>query len=65
MVYTEINCDFVEQFALTQVSYVLVKFLQRYERMESLGSQGNIKKDTGLIMSPAHGVKVRLCRSQG
>ena len=64
MVYTESSCDFVEQFAFTQVSYVLVRFLQRYERMESLGPRGDIKKDTGLIMSPVHGVKVRLCRSQ-
>ena len=52
----------VEQFALAQVSYVLVKFLQRYEAMESVEPEVCIKKDTGLIMSPERGVRVRLRR---
>ena len=43
---------------------MLVRYLQMYGRMESLEPQGDSKKDTGLIMSSEHGVKVRLCRSQ-
>ena len=42
---------------------MLVKFLQRYEQMESVEPEVFIKKDTGLIMSPERGVKVRLRRS--
>jgi len=53
-----------EQYALNEASFVLVKILQRYDKIEALdmGLSG-IKKDVGLTLSPANGVNIRLHRA--
>ena len=52
----------VEQYALNEASFVLVKILQKFDRIEAL-DMGPIKKGLTLSLSPANGVKVRLHRA--
>lgn len=49
-----------EQYAITEASFLIVRLLQTYDRMDWLGEQGRISKAFGLIMYPAKGVPVRL-----
>lgn len=52
-----------EQFALTEVSYVLVRMAQHYEKIEALDPSKIVPKTVRLNLVPLHGVKVRLFRS--
>jgi len=52
----------VEQYALNEASFVMVKMLQRYDRIEALDT-GEIKKSVTLTLSPAGGVNIRLHRA--
>lgn len=52
----------VEQYALNEASFVLVKFLQGYDGLEAL-DLGPIRKGLTITLSPAKGVKVRLHRA--
>lgn len=59
----ELNADGdIEQFALNEASLVIVKFLQRYDKIEAL-DMGPIIKGLALTLSPGEGVKVRMHRS--
>ncbi|TKA57540.1 hypothetical protein B0A49_13148 [Cryomyces minteri] len=66
-----------QQYALTEAAYLVVRFLQRFDRIDPVsgadadaaadaaGSRaapaaGKVEKGLGLIMSPRHGVRVRL-----
>ncbi len=51
-----------EQFALTEVSFVIVRMLQRFEKLESLDPGREISKVMNLTLVPRNGVKVRLFR---
>ncbi|KAJ4290904.1 hypothetical protein N0V90_010100 [Kalmusia sp. IMI 367209] len=57
-----------QQFALTEAAYVIVRLLQRFERMEGVGNswepvekggEGFVRTTVTLTMAPADGVKVR------
>ncbi|KAI9875794.1 MAG: hypothetical protein M1830_007994 [Pleopsidium flavum] len=49
-----------QQFALTEVSFVIVRLLQRFEKIESLDPAKKISKVVSLTLMPRNGVKVRL-----
>ncbi|KZF23725.1 cytochrome P450 [Xylona heveae TC161] len=49
-----------QQFALTLASYVVVRILQRFDKIEPVDSSTPIEKFLSLTISPANGVKVRL-----
>ncbi|KAI1269457.1 cytochrome P450 [Xylariaceae sp. FL1019] len=50
-----------QQFALTEANYVIVRLMQRYDRMESLmGKDEAVKHNLHLTDSIGNGVKVRL-----
>ncbi|KAE9972846.1 hypothetical protein BLS_008316 [Venturia inaequalis] len=55
-----------QQYALTEASYLLVRLVQRFDRIEFVGEAegGRLKKGFGLTMFPADGVKVRLRRAE-
>ncbi|KAK1990763.1 cytochrome P450 52A12, partial [Colletotrichum falcatum] len=50
----------VEQFALTEAAYLIVRLVQRFESMEWLGPEGKPRKDLHLTMAPKDGVNIRL-----
>jgi cytochrome P450 len=52
-----------QQFALNEASFVLVRFLQHYDRIEAVDMVSPPKKKMGLTLSPAEGQKVRLHRA--
>ena len=55
-----LDADFViEQFALTEASYVAVRLLQRFDSMQNLDF-GELTYNLTLTSSPGDGVKVRL-----
>jgi chaperonin cofactor prefoldin len=43
---------------------VLVRFLQRYDKIEHLDADKPIKKLVGIALVPADGVKVRMRRAK-
>jgi hypothetical protein len=53
--------DCVEQYALNEVSFVLVRLLQRYDKIESL-DDGPIVKQITMTLSPGN-VSVRMHRA--
>ncbi|TID17005.1 cytochrome P450 alkane hydroxylase-like protein [Venturia nashicola] len=55
-----------QQYALTEASYLLVRFVQCFDRIESMGEAegGRLRKGFGLAMFPADGVRVRLRRAE-
>lgn len=53
-----------EQYALNEASFVLVKFLQQYDKIEALDMTSELVKGMTLTLTPAHGVKVKLHRAQ-
>jgi cytochrome P450 len=58
------NLSATEQYALNEASFVLVKILQRYDKIDALDmGPGGIKKEVTLTLSPANGVNVRLHRA--
>lgn len=54
----------IEQMALTTASYVIVRLLQHFERIEDVDVDvdGLVKTDLGLTLSPTNGTRVRLFR---
>jgi cytochrome P450 len=52
-----------QQFALNEVSFVLVRFLQRYDRIEAVDKVSPLKKKLSVILGPAEGQKIRLHRA--
>jgi len=52
-----------QQFALNEVSFVLVRFLQRYDRIEAVDMVSPLKKKLSVILGPAEGQKIRLHRA--
>ena len=53
----------VEQYALTEASFVVVKILQRYDAIEALDMTGKIKKGLSFTLKPGDGVKVKMHRA--
>jgi len=49
-----------EQFALTEASYVTVRLIQRFDRMENLDPELTPKHNLTLTSCSASGVQVRL-----
>ncbi|KAL2193416.1 cytochrome P450 [Corynascus similis CBS 632.67] len=49
-----------QQFALTEASYVTVRLLQRFDKMESLLGNEDVRHNLTLINTIGNGVKVRL-----
>jgi cytochrome P450 len=49
-----------QQFALTEASYVTVRLLQRFDRMESLLGDEEVRNHLTLINTVGNGVRVRL-----
>jgi hypothetical protein len=49
----------VEQFALTEASYVAVRLLQRFDKIENLDPE-TVVRNTLSLTSSTNGVKVRL-----
>ncbi|TVY43863.1 Cytochrome P450, partial [Lachnellula occidentalis] len=49
-----------QQFSLTEASYVIVRLLQRFDKMEYLGKQPVIRHNLGLTNSPADPVELRM-----
>ncbi|KAI9883373.1 MAG: hypothetical protein M1823_004863 [Watsoniomyces obsoletus] len=53
-----------QQFALTEVSFAIVRFMQRFDAIEGVGDPSELlKKGVGVVMMPMHGVPVRLHRA--
>ena len=50
----------IEQFALTEISYVTVRLLQRFDKMEDMETERAIKYQLAITMRSAQGVKVKL-----
>ena len=50
----------IEQFALAEAHYVLVRFLQRYDRMVSMEAPGPIRYNMTIITRNGKGCKVKL-----
>jgi hypothetical protein len=52
----------IEQYALNEASFVIVKLLQRYDKIEAL-DMGPLKKGITATLAPADGVKVKMHRA--
>lgn len=54
-----------QQFALTEASFVLVRVLQQFDAIEpaNRAQMQKLRKEQGITMWPADGVKVRLHRA--
>ena len=50
----------VEQFSLTETSYVVVRFLQRFDRIENMEEPGPIRLHHAIENRSGSGVQVRL-----
>lgn len=48
-----------EQFAYTEASYLIVKFLQRFDKVENMEGPGEIKLHTAIENRSGTGVHVR------
>ena len=51
---------FTEQFAFTEASYLIIRFLQRFDNVENMEGPGEIKLHTAIENRSGTGVKVRL-----
>lgn len=49
-----------EQYSMTQVAFVLTRFLMRYDTMEKPIGQDNLRKGWQTVLTPGDGVKMRL-----
>ena len=49
-----------EQFALTEISFVIVRMAQRFEKIETSSLTEQIPKGLRLTLVPRNGVRVRL-----
>ena len=49
-----------QQFALTEMSYTIVRILQRFERIEKYWDEKKQKLKAEIVLSPATGVQVGL-----
>lgn len=49
-----------QQYALNEGAFVLVRLLQKFDRVEAMDMTGKIKKGLAIVLSPGDGVKVRL-----
>ncbi|RDL38562.1 uncharacterized protein BP5553_02902 [Venustampulla echinocandica] len=49
-----------QQYALNEASFVIVKMLQRYDKIEALDMTAPLKKSLSLTLAPGNGVKVKL-----
>ena len=47
-----------QQFALTEIGYTVVRILQKYERIDRYGGDGDFKLRSNIILSPADDVRV-------
>ena len=47
-----------QQFALTEIGYTVIRMLQKYDRIDRYGSDGEMKLRSNIIMSPADDVRV-------
>ncbi|KAK1085543.1 hypothetical protein LTR48_004441 [Friedmanniomyces endolithicus] len=56
-----------QQFALVEASYLIVRVLLRYDRVEAVdeGVAGRMRKGLGLTMWPRDGVEIRLHEARG
>jgi cytochrome P450 len=52
-----------QQFALNEVGFVLVRFLQRYDRIEAVDTVSPLKKKLSITLGPANGQKIKLHRA--
>jgi cytochrome P450 len=52
-----------QQFALNEVGFVLVRFLQRYDRIEAVDMVTPLIKKVSITLAPAEGQKIRLHRA--
>ncbi|RFU30047.1 hypothetical protein B7463_g6277, partial [Scytalidium lignicola] len=52
-----------QQYALNEAAFVVARFMQRFDKLEYLGSKGRIAKRLTLTLTPKDGVKVRLHRA--
>lgn len=50
----------IEQYALTEAGYLIVRMLQRFEQIEWLGGADEPRKTITFTMQPRDGVPVRL-----
>ncbi|KIW07970.1 uncharacterized protein PV09_01869 [Verruconis gallopava] len=49
-----------QQYSVTQVGYVLARFLMRYDAMEKPIGQDNLRKGWQTVLTPGNGVRMRL-----
>lgn len=54
----------IEQMALMTASYVVVRLLQHFERIEDADVDEIVRSNLGLTLSPANGTPVRLFRTR-
>ena len=59
------KCQYVEQFAFTEASYVVVRLLQHFDRVENMDPVKEIKLHTAIENRSGTGVKVRLHEADG
>jgi hypothetical protein len=53
----------IEQYALNEAAFVIVRFLQRYDKIKCVDVNKPIKKKMTLILSPGDGENIRLHRA--
>ncbi len=49
-----------QQFAITEASYVTIRLLQRFDKMENLETDSVVRHNLTLTNCPSNGVKVRV-----
>lgn len=52
-----------EQYALNEASFVIVRVLQRFDKIEALDMSGPLKKGITITLQPGNGVKVKMHRA--
>lgn len=52
----------VEEMALATASYMIVRLLQHFERIEDMDTDEIVMTNLALTLSPANGTRVRLFR---
>lgn len=53
----------IEQYALNEANFFLVKLLQRYDKIEPVDPDAPMLKAISLILSPGNGVNIKLHRA--
>jgi hypothetical protein len=51
------------QLSMGELSYLIARMMQRFDRIEPVPGANNLDKGYHILVAPKHGVKVRLHRA--